>query len=142
MALRFQATRAPAVSAMMSNRTTDPVRRMATFSSVQMNDSRASLLDERQGWESTRPGCDVQQFYNNRTIGAKKKVPQAPGATTLRSHAAFQLFGVGGDRVAVDFEVLVLAVATGADQAGAEQLLHVVGDSALRDRKDVTQSLT
>src|SRR5215471_300360 len=124
MALRFQATRAPAVSAMMSNRTTDPVRRMATFSSVQMNDSRASLLDERQCWKSTGPGCDVQQFYNNRTIVAKKKVPLAPGATTLRSHAAFQLFGIGADRVAVDFEILVLAVAAGPDQASSKQLLH------------------
>ena len=51
-------------------------------------------------------------------------------ASTLRAHTAFQLFGVGGDRVAVDLEVLVLAVAAGADQAGAQQLLHVVGDGA------------
>src|SRR5215470_14014435 len=70
-------------------------------------------------------------FTTIEQLGPKKRFLQVPVASTLGSHTAFQLFGVGGNRIAVDLEVLVLAVAAGANQAGSKQLLHVVRDGAL-----------
>src|SRR5712692_2383693 len=156
---RFQATRPPPVMASPSSSTAEPVqprgfmkprlriRVISLFGKGGASYTRYLTFGRARNRHAARY-CDPSRpsrLYNGFiTIKqhAQEKDPAAGPRPPLHSEASHQLVGVRGDRVPGHLVKLVLAVPARADQSGAQQLLHMVGNRPLRDRKLLAQSLT